>query len=107
MIASPSRGLSVARRAKAVASEGWAVIEVKDTGTGIPPDALPHIFDRFYRSDPARQAGQDQGAGLGLAIAREIVLAHHGTITAQSAPGEGSTFKVCLPLMPDLQKKSL
>jgi signal transduction histidine kinase len=59
---------------------------------------LPHIFDRFYRGDPSRQAGQDQGAGLGLAIAREIVLAHHGTITAQSAAGQGSTFTVCLPI---------
>lgn len=74
------------------------ILDVADRGEGIPPEMLPHIFDRFYRGDPSRQAGQDQGAGLGLAIAREIVLAHHGTITAQSAAGQGSTFTVCLPI---------
>jgi signal transduction histidine kinase len=76
----------------------WLVVEVSDTGAGIPPEALPHIFDRFYRGDPSRQGGHDHGAGLGLAIAREIVLAHHGTITARSAPGQGSIFSVHLPL---------
>jgi signal transduction histidine kinase len=74
------------------------IISVSDTGVGIPADVLPHIFDRFYRGDPSRTGGQDHGAGLGLAIAREIVIAHHGTITAQSEPGQGSTFTVRLPL---------
>jgi len=82
----------------------WLVVTVSDTGAGIPADVLPHIFDRFYRGDPSRTSGQDHGAGLGLAIAREIVVAHHGTITAQSEPGKGSTFTVRLPLSrPDAQ----
>jgi signal transduction histidine kinase len=76
----------------------WLIITVSDTGAGIPADVLPHIFDRFYRGDPSRTGGQDHGAGLGLAIAREIVIAHHGTITAQSEPGQGSTFMVRLPM---------
>jgi signal transduction histidine kinase len=78
---------------------GWLVINVIDTGEGIPPEILPHVFDRFYRGDSSRTSGQDHGAGLGLAIAREIVYAHHGTITAQSVPGQGSTFTVRLPLV--------
>jgi two-component system OmpR family sensor kinase len=73
-------------------------VEVSDTGCGVPVEALPHLFDRFYRADPSRQGGRKSGAGLGLAIAREIVLAHGGTISVRSAPSEGSTFTVCLPL---------
>lgn len=78
------------------AGEGISV-EVTDTGTGVPAEALPHLFDRFYRADPSRQGGRKSGAGLGLAIAREIVLAHSGTISVRSTPGEGSTFTVFLP----------
>lgn len=69
-------------------------VEVTDTGIGIPIEHLPHIFDRFYRVDPARSAG---GAGLGLAIARQIAEAHGGRLEVRSAPGAGSTFSVCLP----------
>jgi len=76
----------------------WLVVAVSDGGTGIPAEILPHIFDRFYRGDPSRTSGQNHGAGLGLAIAREIVIAHHGTITAQSELGQGSLFTVRLPL---------
>lgn len=78
------------------ASSGKATVRVTDTGHGIPPEALPHIFDRFYRVDKARsrQAG---GTGLGLAIARWIAEAHGGSIRAESAPGVGSTFTVELP----------
>jgi signal transduction histidine kinase len=72
-------------------------ITVRDTGEGIPAEALPHIFERFYRGDPSRRSG-DHGAGLGLAIAREIALAHGGTLTAASQPGHGSTFTLRLPL---------
>jgi len=72
------------------------VLEVQDNGAGIAADALPHIFDRFYRGDPAR--GQTNGeSGLGLAIARSIVEAHGGTITATSEPGQGTTFTITLP----------
>jgi signal transduction histidine kinase len=75
----------------------WAEIAVSDTGVGIPPEALPRIFERFYRVDGARsrEAG---GTGLGLCIAKTIAEAHGGTIRVQSAPGVGSTFTVLLPL---------
>ncbi len=70
---------------------------VQDMGAGIAPDALPHVFDRFYRADPARSQ-QDGESGLGLAIARSIVEAHGGAIRAQSALGQGATFTVLLPV---------
>ncbi len=73
-----------------------ALIAVADTGEGIPPEDLPHIFDRFYRVDKAR-ARKQGGAGLGLAIAQWIAQAHGGTIGAQSQPGVGTTFTVRLP----------
>ena len=70
-------------------------LTVSDTGEGIAADDLPHIFDRFWRGDRAR--GRTAGAGLGLAIARQLVLAHGGTIDVRSAPGEGTTFAIFLP----------
>ena len=75
----------------------WAEIIVRDAGIGIPPEALPRIFERFYRVDPARsrEAG---GAGLGLCIAKTIAEAHGGRILVQSTPGAGSAFTVSLPL---------
>lgn len=71
-----------------------ASIEVKDTGVGIAPDALPHIFERFYRGDASRTGA---GAGLGLSIARTLVQAQGGTLGVQSTLGRGSTFTVTLP----------
>jgi heavy metal sensor kinase len=70
------------------------VVDVTDTGIGILPDLLPRIFDRFYRVGPARSS---RGAGLGLAIARQITLAHGGSLEAQSVPGTGSTFTIRFP----------
>jgi len=73
-------------------------IHVQDSGAGIPPESLPHIFERFYQADPARQGGKKHGAGLGLAIAREIVTAHGGKISVRSTQGQGSIFTVRLPI---------
>jgi heavy metal sensor kinase len=76
---------------------GHAVLEVEDNGIGIPPDALPHIFERFYRVDQARSA-DSESAGLGLAIVKSICIAHGAEVEAQSAIGNGSCFRIKLPL---------
>lgn len=81
-------------RARALEEDGWAGLEVSDTGVGITEDQLPLIFERFHRADPARTAG---GAGLGLAIARQIAEAHEGIIEVHSSPGQGSTFTLRIP----------
>lgn len=72
-------------------------IHVKDSGQGIAPEDIPHVFERFYRADKSRTR-ELGGAGLGLAIAREIVARHHGLIDVDSTPGRGSTFTITLPL---------
>jgi two-component system, OmpR family, sensor histidine kinase CiaH len=77
--------------------DGSAVMAVTDTGIGIPPDALGHVFERFYRADDARTRDSG-GVGLGLAIAQKLVDEHGGRISAESTPGQGSTFTVTLPL---------
>lgn len=74
-----------------------AVLEINDTGIGIPEDALPHIFDRFFRVDPSRSR-QPDGAGLGLSIVRSICNAHGGAVEVESALGRGSRFRIKLPL---------
>ncbi len=73
---------------------------VSDSGPGIPSESIPHLFERFYQVDTSRQGGQQHGAGLGLAIAHEIVRAHHGAITVQSSPAHGAQFTVRLPITP-------
>ena len=75
-----------------------AMVVVSDSGIGIPEKDLPRIFDRFYRSERARDM-YPKGSGLGLSICRWIVLAHHGKIEVESEPGRGSTFTVRLPLL--------
>jgi heavy metal sensor kinase len=77
-------------------SQSSCVIEVADTGCGIPAADLPHVFERFYRVDPARTAGN--GVGLGLAIARTIMEAHRGTIDALKSDEHGSIFQIIFPL---------
>ncbi len=71
---------------------GQVAVSIEDTGTGISPEDLPHIFDRFYKSKDSR------GTGLGLAIARSLIRAHGGEISADSAPGRGTTIRFTLPL---------
>jgi heavy metal sensor kinase len=71
-------------------------ITVGDTGRGIPPDALPHIFERFYRADPARSRNVE-GTGLGLAVVRNIVRVHRGDVRAEPAQGGGTTFIITFP----------
>jgi heavy metal sensor kinase len=83
-----------------VASEnGYAALRVADTGMGIPPEDIPHIFDRFYRAEPSRSK-RIPGVGLGLALARWIVEKHRGRIAVESQPGQGTCFTVFLPLYP-------
>jgi signal transduction histidine kinase len=77
-------------------ADGGVQILISDTGSGIPEVDLPHIFDRFYRGDRSRQEGQGE-SGLGLAIARSIVLAHDGNISVTSTQGVGTTFSIRLP----------
>jgi signal transduction histidine kinase len=79
------------------ARDGLAELMVRDTGPGIPPEHLPHVFERFYRVDSARSRAEG-GAGLGLSICRWIAEAHGGSISVESAPGRGSTFTVRIPL---------
>ncbi|MFZ5819443.1 MAG: sensor histidine kinase [Chloroflexota bacterium] len=74
------------------------VIQVADTGAGIPTQAIPHIFERFYQADASRPGGEKRGAGLGLAIAHEIIAAHGGRITLRSQEAQGTVFYVHLPL---------
>jgi OmpR-family two-component system manganese-sensing sensor histidine kinase len=81
-------------------------INVSDTGIGIPADALPKLFDRFYRVDPARMHRNEKtatakttGSGLGLAIAIAIIQHHQGQIQVASNLGEGTTFTVTLPIL--------
>jgi len=78
-------------------TNGHAVLEVEDNGVGIPGEALPHVFERFYRVDQIR-SGDFEGAGLGLSIAKSICSAHGAEIEAMSVPSHGSRFRVTMPL---------
>ena len=75
-------------------------LHVRDTGSGIAPADLPHVFNRFYRADASRQQQQGE-SGLGLAIAKSIVEAHGGAISAMSTPGQGTTFTLAFPITPN------
>jgi signal transduction histidine kinase len=81
----------------ATATEPGFCISVKDTGRGIPEEAIPHIFEKFYRVREAE--GTTSGTGLGLSICKEIVQGHGGRMEVKSKPGHGSTFSVILPRM--------
>jgi heavy metal sensor kinase len=74
---------------------GRATLEVSDTGIGLPPDVLPHVFERFYRADPARSSSA-RGVGLGLSLVKWIADRHEGTVEAASGPAQGSVFRLHL-----------
>jgi signal transduction histidine kinase len=80
----------------AAPANGSVLIQVHDTGAGIPAEQLPHIFEKFYQADNQRSASA-KGTGLGLAIAKEIVEAHRGQIRCESSMGKGTTFTLMLP----------
>ncbi len=80
---------------------GFIEISVADTGEGIPAEAIPHLFERFYRVDKSRTRATG-GSGLGLKIAKKLVEAHGGTITVRSEPGKGSCFSFTIPVAPTL-----
>jgi len=83
----------------AAADEGRIVVSVRDNGTGILPEHLPHVFDRFYRADASRSRSAG-GSGLGLAIVKQLVEAHGGEVAVASTPGQGTEFRVTLPAAP-------
>lgn len=85
--------------ARAWSEQGQARIEVIDTGIGISPEALPHVFERFYRADPSRSSNVE-GSGLGLTLAKWIADRHGAVLTVRSRPGEGATFGFRMPLAP-------
>ena len=80
--------------------DGGVRITVRDTGAGIPPEDLPYVFDRFWKGDRSRTRAGGAGSGLGLAIARQLVQAHGGTICVESKVGRGTTFVIDLPAGP-------
>ncbi|OGO68760.1 MAG: hypothetical protein A2Z37_14900 [Chloroflexi bacterium RBG_19FT_COMBO_62_14] len=89
-------GSEIRLRLQPVGFDRAAIIEVADRGEGIPPEALPNIFERFYRADRGRDRSRG-GSGLGLAIARQLVEAHGGSISAANRDGGGAEFRVELP----------
>jgi signal transduction histidine kinase len=82
------------------ANDGQAWITVSDTGIGMTPEVRERIFEKFYRSREARSV-EAQGLGLGLALVQELIEAHGGCVEVESAPGQGSTFRVVLPIRED------
>ena len=78
------------------------VLEVADQGPGLAADQAERVFERFYRADQARTRNTG-GTGLGLAIVAALVAAHDGTVSVDTSPGRGATFRITLPLAPEAQ----
>ena len=93
------KNVTVGLRSLKIDRLDYLQIEIQDTGVGIAEKDLPHLFDRFYRVDPARSHQNTRGTGLGLAIAQVIAENHQGKITVESKLNEGTTFKVNLPVL--------
>jgi len=80
------------------AAGGHVELRVTDSGDGVDPEDLPHVWERFYRAEKSRgRSGNGDGAGLGLPITRGIVEAHGGAVSVESSPGVGATFGFRLP----------
>jgi signal transduction histidine kinase len=94
----PGGEVTLVARMDPEAGPGQIQFEVQNNGPNISPEELPHIFERFYRTDKSRMRREDGGSGLGLAIARSIVEAHNGRIWAESKSGEGVSFVILLPV---------
>jgi two-component system sensor histidine kinase ResE len=84
-------------RLEASEEEAGFVIRLSDTGSGIPKEDLPFVFERFYKADKARTSGGKTGTGIGLAIVKNVIDAHQGTVDVSSTHGEGTTFTIHLP----------
>lgn len=87
-------------RVRVASESGSTLLEVVDTGIGIAPDDLKHVFKRFWRGEKSRSRATG-GTGIGLAIVQELVRAHDGRVDVESAPGRGSAFRVLVPAVPD------
>ncbi|NHC12177.1 sensor histidine kinase [Motilibacter deserti] len=87
-------------RVEVRALDGWAAVDVADTGVGIPADERTRVLERFYRGSATRHDGQP-GVGLGLAVAREVAASHGGTLSIVSEPGAGTTARATFPTGPD------
>nr|HID14400.1 HAMP domain-containing histidine kinase [Anaerolineae bacterium] len=92
-----SRGKEKRVTVSAQATDGWVEVAVSDQGVGIPAKEIPHLFERFRQI--GREKMEQQGVGLGLAIAQELIHLHGGEITVESEPGVGSTFTIRLPCL--------
>jgi len=99
--AQPNGGRILIRLAFDPASQ-MIELQVRDSGCGIPPDKLPHIFDRFYTTKSGPDASGKGGNGLGLACCREVIEAHHGRIRVESTVGKGTQFTLRIPAVPQL-----
>lgn len=99
-----SRGGSI--QLSVTRQNGHAILDVTDSGIGIPAEAVPHVFDRFFRVDKARSRDEG-GAGLGLSIVKSICTAHGAEVQVESAPGKGSRFRIKLPLAHETAKPGM